>query len=90
MRSFIAAAFFVFTMPHDARTAEDLLYLLYVNDSATGRVLADVTCVGRPGGVAECRVAMPWFPSGDYTVRVSASNLFGEGKKSNVVRFKVR
>lgn len=80
---------FVFDQPAPSlATAQAYTYKLYVDGSATGQVLASVTCVaGASATVQTCTTPFPAFTPGVHSVTLTATNQAGESARSTAFTF---
>ncbi|MET0742945.1 MAG: hypothetical protein ABWY78_06200 [Microvirga sp.] len=70
----------------DLNTAQGYGYKWYLDGSATGNQFSGVLCSG-VAPTFECIVTFPPVTQGNHTIRISASNVAGEGVPSDPFAF---
>src|SRR3970282_66310 len=66
--------------------AQAYTYKYYPDGSVTGVQFSIVTCAGTVSPF-DCTTAFPAFTPGNHTIQISASNIAGEGEKSDPLSF---
>jgi len=70
----------------DLVSAQGYTYKYYPDNAVTGAVLNGVTCSGTASPF-QCEAPFPAFTPGNHTLKLSASNIAGEGTLSSPFAF---
>ena len=70
----------------DLASAQAYVYRFYPDGATTGNAFTAVTCAGTTSPF-QCETAFPSFSQGNHTLRLTASNVAGEGIPSDPFAF---